>query len=93
MKGGYFNIDCAGLDLEKGETPQTKTGLYARMQKAIKANKPVFAYNWYWTSTSQPVTPIQVMLIQFDGYIIATASTFQVIVTSADSVTIINLVA
>ena len=41
MKGGYTMIDCTGLDLTKGSTEQTITGLYAKALKAHKLNKPV----------------------------------------------------
>lgn len=91
MNGGYFMIDCTGLDLIKGSTEQTINGLYEECQKALKANKPVYAVNCVW-STNGLVTPINCMLIQFDGYVIATASTLQIVVTSADKVTINNLV-
>ena len=91
-KGGYKMIDCTGLDLIKGLTPQTITGLYAKVHEAIEQNKPIYAYNCVWDDKGL-VTPIQVFAIQFDGYIICTASTFQIIVTTSDVVTIVNLVA
>ena len=92
MNGGYFMIDCNGLDLIKGQTPQEVPGLYAEMQKAQKSGKPIFCYNAVW-STQGVITPIQVFIVDFssDNYMIATASTLQVVVTSSDVVTINNM--
>ena len=86
-------IDCTGLDLILGETPQTITGLYAELQKAERLDKPVYACNCVWGDKGK-MTPIQVMLVDFSAsdYIIATASTLQIVVTSSDIVTINNMV-
>ena len=32
MNGGYIMIDCTGLDLTKGSTEQTITGLYSKVK-------------------------------------------------------------
>lgn len=86
---GYISIDCKGLDLLAAES-QTITGLYADVQEAIKTGKPIFAVNMVWGDVS-PISPVQVFTVQFDGYVICTASTLQVIVTTGDGVTINNL--
>lgn len=91
MKGGYTMIDCTGLDLTKGSTEQTISGLYAKTLQAHKLNKPVYAYNCIW-GTQGTVSPIQIMIVLFDGYLIGTAATLQIIVTEEDVVTINNLV-
>lgn len=91
MNGGYVLIDCKGLDLIKGQTEQTIQGLYKRVQTAMTTGKPFFAKNCVWDD--KPVTPIQCFAIQFDGYVIVTASTLQVVITNQDKVTINNLVA
>lgn len=90
MNGGYVMIDCAGIDLLKGETPQTITGLYKKVQDAMKTGKPIYAGAMIWGS-GKPVTPVQVFAIQFDDMVICTASTLQVRVTSGDIVTIVNM--
>lgn len=90
MKDGYIGIDCKNLDLTKGSTPQTISGLYAKLQSVMGIDKPIYAHNCIW-GTGVKITPIQIFAIQFDGYIIATASTLQVIITNEDSVTINNL--
>ena len=91
MNGGYFMIDCEGLDLIKGQTPQTIPGLYKRVQTAMKSNKPIFAVNCIW-DTNGLVTPLNTFVIQFDGYVICTASTFQITITPSDVVTIVSMV-
>ena len=90
LYGGYFMIDATGLDLTKGETPQTVNGLYSRCKAAMVTNKPVIAFNARWGSI--PVSPIHVMLIQLEtNMITATAATLQIRITNADSVTILNM--
>lgn len=90
MNGGYVMIDCSGVDLTKGETPQTVTGLYAKVQAGMKTGKPMYAYGMIWGS-GKPVNPVQVFCVQFDNYVIGTASTLQIHVTSSDVVTIVNM--
>lgn len=90
MNGGYVMIDCTGIDLLKGETPQTVTGLYAKVQAAMQTGKPIYAFGMIWGS-GKPVTPVQVFCIQFDNEVICTASTLQVRVNSSDVVTIVNM--
>ena len=90
MNGGYIMIDCTGLDLTKGMTPQIIIGLYATCQTAMKTGKLICAYNCTWGVI--PVTPIPVFLIQInETEVIATASTLQIIVGSNDTVTINNM--
>lgn len=91
MKGGYINIDCSGLDLTKGATEQTITGLYQTVKSAFKANKPIFAYNAIW-GTNGIVSPIQVFIVDFGAKFVCTTSTLQINVTKQDKVTITNLI-
>ena len=86
---GYISIDCKGLNL-LAEEAQTITGLYNDVQEAIATGKPMFATNLVWGEVSA-LSPVQVFSVQWDGYVILTSSTLQVIVTTADSVTINNL--
>lgn len=92
MNGGYIMIDCAGLDLTKGETPQTITGLHERVTEAVRTGKPIFANNCIW-GAGKAVTPVQVFAIYFADIEtwIVTASTLQIIVPKNDSVTIVNM--
>ena len=92
FNGGYIMIDCKGLDLTMGTTPQTKTGLYSKVKTAMGIGKPIFAYNCVWGDDGD-VSPIQVFAIDMGDYgIYITASTLQIRVSSADSIVIINMV-
>ena len=86
---GYISIDCKGLNL-LAEEAQTISGLYNDIQAAIETGKPMYATNLVWGDVSA-ISPVQVFSVQWDGYVILTSSTLQVIVTTADSVTINNL--
>ena len=93
IKSGYALIDCTGLDLIKGSTPQTLTGMYDRLKEVMALNKPLIAVNCNWDGKF--VTPVNVFAIEISsGTIIVTSSTLQIIVTNADSdnVTINNMV-
>lgn len=90
--GGYQIIDCNGLNLLGGSTPQTKTGLYKKLQSALASNKPIFASNCIY-GEGHPMTPICVMAQQEDANtIVCTASILQIWVTKSDSVTIVSLI-
>ena len=86
---GYISIDCKGLNL-LAEEAQTIIGLYNEIQEAIETGKPMYATNLVWGTVSA-IIPVQVFSVQWEGYVILTASTLQVIVTTEDSVTINNL--
>lgn len=86
---GYINIDCKGLNLLAQEA-QTVNGLYNEIQEAIATGKPMYATNLVWGDVSA-ISPVQVFSVQWEGYVILTSSTLQVIVTTEDSVTINNL--
>lgn len=92
MNGGYFMVDCGGLNL-LSESAQTITGIYNRVKTAIATGKPVFANNIVW-GTGNPVTPVPV-LCNFESTdsttIICTAATLQIVIASNDSITIVNL--
>lgn len=89
MKGGYTLINCTGLDLTKGSTEQTITGIYAKVKVAMNTGKMIIAENCNWNGAI--VTPISVFAIDFSDYIIVTTSTLQVIVNPTDVITIVNL--
>lgn len=91
MKGGYSMIDCGGLDLIKGSTPQTIAGLRAQCESALKVDKMVIACNCVWDE--KPVTSIPVMLVKIGDDIIGSFGTLQIWVDKDSVVTIVNLVA
>lgn len=87
---GYIIIDCTGIDM-LSEDSQSLTGLYARVQEAINTGKPIYATNLTWGDQGT-MSPIEIFTVQFDGYVVCTASTIQIIVGIDDSVTINNLI-
>lgn len=92
MNGGYIMIDCTGLDLTKGSTEQTITGLYSRVKNAMKVNKPIYCNNAVWGNYGK-ISPIACFAnMSSTSNIIITSSTLQIIVTENDVVTIENLV-
>ena len=86
-------INCEGLDLSKGSTPQTVKGLYLKILLAMTENKPIYCYNAVWGDYGK-VTPISCFANHSStDDLIVTSSTLQIIVTKEDSVTIENMVA
>ena len=86
---GYISIDCTGLDLIKGDTPQTITGIRAKVEDAMTTGKPIIAYNANWDGVY--VTPIQLFAIEIGDYIICTSSTLQIYISKQDVITINNM--
>lgn len=93
LKGGYFMIDCKGLDLTS-DSEQTISGLYAQMQKGLASGKPLMAYNCVWGSNSDsPLTPIHFFAQQWsEGLVVGTASILNITCSSADKVNVTSLV-
>lgn len=90
MYNGIQIIDCNGMDLTKGQTPQTITGLYKKVQDALSKDVDVVAVNCKWGT--KKVSPIHTFAIQlYDDTIVCTASTLQMWITSSDVVTIENM--
>ena len=91
MNGGYIMIDCMGLDLTKGDTPQVIDGIYATVSTAMSTGKPMIAVSCMWDDA--PITPISVFAIQTGtNQITVTSSTLQVIISVNDSIVIHSMV-
>ena len=86
MKGGYFNIDASGLDIDK-TTNQTVKGLYKQALEAIKINKPAFVYNTISNEYGK-ITPFGVFcyFVSENENIILTTSTKEIVVDKKDLV-------
>lgn len=86
MKGGYFNIDASGLDIDK-TTNQTVKGLYKQALKATKINKPAFVYNAISNEYGK-ISPFGVFcyFVSDNGNIFLTMSTREIIVDKNDVV-------
>lgn len=89
MASGYILVDCTGVELT-ADSATTINGLYAKAKAANDTGKPCFACNC--TYNSYKVSPIPVQVIEVsDGTIIASAEWLQVFITTADSVTVQNM--
>ena len=57
MNGGYYLVDCKGLDLTGGSTPQTISGIWNSAKTALALGKPIVAENCIY-GTGVPVSPV-----------------------------------
>lgn len=90
MTNGYVLVDCKGLNLLGGDTPQSISGLYKSVKTAFESGKPIYAVNCVY-GTGVTVSPVQVMGILEAGVYILTASILQVRVSSNDTAIITSL--
>lgn len=90
--GGYVLIDCGGVNLLGGSTPQDKSGvkLWEQIDAAFKSGKTAVACNMVY-GVGSPVTPVPVMIKEEGDSYCCTASILQVWVTKASSVTVVSL--
>ena len=92
VKGGYSLIDCKGLNLLGGSTPQTVAGLWDVSKRALEIGKPVYACNCIY-GTGHPMTPVAVMgQRESDDTIVFTSSILQIWIKDDDTVTVESLV-
>ena len=94
MNGGYYMVDCKGLDLTANSS-QTISGIFAELKNAIKSGKPVFGYNCVWGANDDaPLSPICFFIQQWsESLIVCTSSILKVDVTDEDGCTITDLTA
>ena len=89
MKGGYFMVDCAGLELYETE-PQSITGIWQKAVAAMAQDKPIVAYNC--TYAEAPVSPVTC----FGWYlstteIVIVGATLHIHVKSDDTATVLDV--
>lgn len=90
MNGGYILIDCMGLDLTGGDTPQTITGIWENAVKAIATNKPIIAHNCFYGDA--PVSPVTCFGWYIaDDEIVIVGATLHVHIKNTDSVIVIDV--
>ena len=89
---GYIMIDVAGLDLtaDTSEAAITKAGLFAAAAAAIDTNKPIYITGAV-NGNKGACTPIQAFGNK-ETAITLTVSHYEVNITSADAVTITDLI-
>jgi hypothetical protein len=85
MVGGYYMVDCTGLDLTSAEKV-TITGIWNKAVKALSMDKPIVAYGCVY-GTGKPVSPVTC----FGWYLSSTSivivgATLHIIIDNEDGV-------
>ena len=91
MNGGYYLLDCKGLDLTSASA-QTINGSWADCVIALKAKKPIVAHNCIY-GTGVPVSPVTCFgwYIAADEIVIVGA-TLHIHVKDDDKCTVVDVV-
>ena len=91
MNGGYFLLDCTGLDLTK-DTAQSISGCWQNAVNALKSNKPIIAHNCVY-GTGVKVSPVECFgwYIAADEIVIVGA-TLHIHVKNNDTCTVLDVV-
>lgn len=87
---GYVMVDCTGLNLNTS-SEQSISGIYAKAKAALDSGKPCIAANC--NMSGAPCSPCSVIAWMEGTTIIATGHVLRLSITSADKVTVTNLVA
>lgn len=87
---GYAMVDCTGLNLNTS-SEQTISGIYDKAKAALDTGKPCIVANC--NMSGAPCSPCSVIAWMEGTTIIATGHVLRVSITSADKVTVTNLVA
>lgn len=87
---GYIVVDCTGINVNTS-SEQTVAGIYNKCIAALDTGKPAFAANC--NMSGAPLSPVSVAAWKEGTNIIATGHVFRLTITSADKVTVTNLVA
>lgn len=94
IKGGYCMIDCKGLNLLGGSTPQTIAGLFEESETALASGKAIFAHNCIY-GEGHPMSPVAVMgQRESKNTIVFTSSILQIWITddATNNVTVESLI-
>ena len=91
MNGGYFMVNCKGLDLTETD-PQTISGIWNDAVTAIATGKPIIAHNCVY-GTGVNVSPVTC----FGWYISATeivivGATLHIHIKSDNTATVLDVV-
>ena len=88
MNGGYFMINCKGMDLLV-QSGQTIEGLYDDVSAGHNSGKPIFAYNCMWgTNKMSPIPVIVNPDPDTDDQFVITSSVLQIRVDADDAITV-----
>ena len=92
MKGGYFMVDCQGLDLTS-DTKVTKTGFYKLAEAALAQDKPIVAYNCVY-GTGKPVSAVTCFGWRLSSTsIVIVGATLHIIIDNEDGVIVQDVAA
>lgn len=91
MNGGYYMVNCKGLDLTDTD-PQSISGIWNDAVKAIATGKPIVAHGCIY-GTGVPVSPVTC----FGWYISATeivivGATLHIHIKSDNTATVLDVV-
>lgn len=91
MNGGYYLLDCKGLDLSSASA-QTITGSWQDSVNALKAGKPIVAHNCVYGS-GKPVSPVTCFGWQIaTDEIVIVGATLHIHVKDNDKCTVLDVV-
>lgn len=91
MNGGYFLLDCMGLDLTK-TTAQEITGSWENVKAAIASDKPIIVHNCVYGSGVK-VSPVTCFGWYIDtDEIVIVGATLHIHVKDDDTATVLDVV-
>lgn len=90
MNGGYILVDCKGLNLMGGETPQKIEGIWDTASAALKSDKPIVVHNCVLDDNSA------VSAIPCFGYldadeIVIVGAMYEIHITDDDTCTVLDV--
>ena len=91
MRGGYFNVDCTGLDLSKSEK-QSVSGIWTKAVTAMQTDKPIMVYGCTYGAALLSPVPCFGWRIAADEIVIVGA-TLHVHIKNDDSATVLDVAA
>ena len=91
MNGGYFLLDCMGLDLTETD-PQEIAGSWENVKAAIASDKPIIAHNCVYGSGVK-VSPVTCFGWYIDtDEIVIVGATLHIHVKDDDTATVFDVV-
>lgn len=90
MRGGYFLVNCKGLDLTGGDTPQTIAGIWNKAEIAVNSGKPIVACNCkYGDADVSPVTCFGWYIAEDE--IVIVGATLHIHIKDDDTLTVLDV--
>lgn len=91
MNGGYILVDCKGLDLTGGDTPQEIEGIWDTAVAALKSDKPIVAHNCVY-GTGYPVSAVPCFGWYLDtDEIVVVGATLHIHIKDDDTCTVLDV--